>query len=154
MTDAASSCWPGTLRRYLVLSIVLHLVWEALQLPLFTIAADPWRKQAFAVFHCTLGDGMIAGLSLLAALAVMAPAKWPEEGLRGTWLMTLALSVGYTVFSEWLNVSVRGSWAYGPLMPTLPVLGTGLAPLLQWVVVPTLALALATRRVTWSQNAS
>src|SRR5262245_16617478 len=32
------------------------------------------------------------------------------------------------------------AWTYNALMPVLPWLGTGLAPLLQWVVVPSLAL--------------
>ena len=52
-------------RRYLLLSIGLHLLWEIGQLPLYTIwSTDPLARQAFAVFHCTLGDAMIAGLSL------------------------------------------------------------------------------------------
>jgi hypothetical protein len=44
----------------------------------------------------------------------------------------------YTAFSEWLNVSVRGSWDYALSMPQ--VFGIGLAPLIQWLVVPTLAI--------------
>ena len=144
--------WPLALRRYVALSLVLHLVWEVAQLPLFTIASQPWPQQAFAVLHCTLGDGMIAGLSLLVALAFLASSRWPEVGLRRTWLLTVALAVAYTIFSEWLNVSVRGSWSYGPLMPTLPGLQTGLSPLLQWVIVPTLALRFATKRLPWLQD--
>jgi len=58
----------------------------------------------------------------------------------------LAGDVAYTIFSEWLNTAVRQSWAYSPLMPVLPIMGTGLAPLLQWIVVPSTALAL-TRHV-------
>ncbi len=52
-------------------------------------------------------------------------------------------AVGYTVFSEWLNVRVRRSWAYAELMPVLPVVGTGLSPLLQRIVIAGLALVLA-----------
>jgi hypothetical protein len=48
--------------------------------------------------------------------------------------------MAYTVFSEWLNVSVRGSWEYAAAMPE--VLGIGLSPLFQWLVVPGLALFL------------
>jgi len=37
----------------------------------------------------------------------------------------LAISLGfaYTVFSEWLNVYVRQSWGYDPVMPTVTILG-------------------------------
>ena len=54
--------------------------------------------------------------------------------------MTVAAGLAYTVFSERLNIEVRRSWAYSDLMPVLPPVGTGLAPLLQWLVVPAAAL--------------
>ena len=64
--------WLQSLRRYLSVSIVANLVWEILQLPLYTLwATGTRREQAFAVLHCTIGDAMIAGLSLLAALALL-----------------------------------------------------------------------------------
>jgi hypothetical protein len=34
----------------------------------------------------------------------------------------------------------------------LPGLQTGLSPLLQWVIVPTLALRFATKRLPWLQD--
>jgi hypothetical protein len=42
----------------------------------------------------------------------------------------------YTVFSEWLNTEVRGSWAYSEFMPVLPVIDAGLSPLAQWIIIP------------------
>jgi hypothetical protein len=58
-----------------------------------------------------------------------------------------APGVGYTIFSEWANTSVRQGWQYSALMPTLK-LGSvviGLSPLAQWIVLPPLALYLARR---------
>jgi len=60
-------------------------------------------------------------------------------------VLTLVIGFTYTVFSEWLNTEVRGSWAYADIMPVLPVIGTGLTPLLQWIVVPIFALRWARR---------
>ncbi len=146
--------WLQSLRRYIVGTFALHLAWEVLQLPLYTIwTAEPRAKQAFAVLHCTIGDVMIASLTLLIALSLVGRAAWPGVGSRVVWLLTVVLASGYTVYSEWLNVSVRGSWAYAPLMPTVPVIGTGLAPLLQWLVVPTLVLWFATGRRPWRRDA-
>ncbi len=51
------------------------------------------------------------------------------------------LGVVYTAFSEWLNLVVRQSWAYSPLMPVIG--GIGLTPLLQWLVIPPLAFRFA-----------
>ena len=73
--------WPRALR-YLGVSLGAHLGWEILQLPLYTLwLTGMLRQQAFAVVHCTLGDAMIAGLSLLLALAVFARATWPQAGV-------------------------------------------------------------------------
>jgi len=50
------------------------------------------------------------------------------------------------VFSEWLNTAVRASWAYAPSMPIVPLLGVGLAPFLQWLLLPPLVAFIAFRR--------
>ena len=142
--------WPHALRRYLGASMALHLAWEVLQLPLYTIwSTDTVQQKAFAILHCTIGDVIIAGLTLLVGLTVVGQVTWPSAGTRPVWLVTLLLGVGYTVYSEWLNVNVRGNWAYSGLMPTVPIIGTGLAPLLQWIAVPTLAQRIAARRAPW-----
>lgn len=142
--------WPSALRVYLGASLAIHLAWEIVQLPLYTLwtTATP-REQAFAIIHCTAGDGMIASIALVLALMLAAPRTWPVDGLQRVWLVMLLAGAGYTIYSEWLNVVVRKSWAYAPLMPTLPGIGTGLSPLLQWIVVPTLAMRIAAGRWPW-----
>jgi L-cystine uptake protein TcyP (sodium:dicarboxylate symporter family) len=101
---------------------------------------------AFAVIHCSVGDVLIALSTLTVALVAVGTMKWPAEGHERVMLATLALGVGYTIFSEWLNIVVRSSWAYSELMPVVPIVGIGLSPLLQWILVPTIALSLARRK--------
>jgi len=55
----------------------------------------------------------------------------------------IANSLAYTIFSEWMNTVWRESWAYSAWMPLVPILGTGLSPLAQWVVIPAAALRLS-----------
>lgn len=142
--------WPLALRRYLGVSIGAHLLWEVLQLPLYTLWTRGTRQElVFAVLHCAVGDVMIAGLALLMALALFARTIWPSAGVVRVYAASLAFGVVYTIYSEWLNTSVRGSWAYSELMPVVPVVGTGLTPLMQWFVVPTLALWIAIGRPPW-----
>jgi len=144
------SDWPLVLRWYLGVSIAAHLAWEVLQLPLYTLwSTGTPRQQAFAILHCTLGDAMIAGLALLVALSLFAGPSWPSVGARRVYMVSLVLGVAYTIYSEWMNVSVRGSWSYAELMPVIPLLGTGVTPLLQWIVVPTTALWIAFGRAPW-----
>jgi hypothetical protein len=133
--------WLWALRIYVAVIAVGNLTWESLQLPLYTIWMSGSRsEQAFAVIHCTGGDLLIALGSLAVALLLAGSPAWPRRAFGLIAGLTIAFGLGYTGFSEWLNVSVRRSWAYSELMPVLPVAGgIGLSPLLQWVVVPTLA---------------
>jgi hypothetical protein len=50
--------------------------------------------------------------------------------------LATGFGLGYTIFSEWLNIVVRKSWAYSDLMPVIPVIDAGLSPVAQWIVLP------------------
>jgi uncharacterized membrane protein len=129
--------WLATLRRFLIFIAAGNLAWETAQLPLYTIWYEGTPGEiAFAVAHCTGGDILIASASLLLALLLAARATWPDETYRRVAAVTVTFAVAYTVFSEWLNTEVRGSWAYSELMPVVPVLDAGLSPLAQWIVIP------------------
>ena len=131
--------------RFLAALAGLNLVWEIGQLPFYTLWHDgSWQEISYAVAHCTTGDVLIALACAIAALAITR-WHWPMPGRQSTLFLLcfIALSVAYTIFSEWLNTTVRLSWAYSNLMPVLPLLGTGIAPLLQWISVPILAFWLS-----------
>lgn len=114
---------------------VLNLVWETLQLPLYTL----WNESspaaiAFAVVHCTLGDVLIAMFSFVAALVLLGGKRWPQERFWRVALLAGAVGVSYTVFSEWNNTVITRTWAYSQWMPTL--WGIGLSPVMQWLLIP------------------
>jgi hypothetical protein len=132
--------------RYLSVAIPGHLVWEIAQLPLYTLwETETPRAAVMAAVHCTAGDFVIALGALALAVVLVGDASWPRRSARRVAVCTLLFGVAYTVFSEWLNTELRGSWSYSRLMPLVPPFGTGLSPLLQWVVVPVLALWWAER---------
>jgi len=139
------AAWRWIAMRYLPWLAILNLVWEMAQLPLYTIWYEaPPAAIAFAVAHCTLGDVLIGAASLLLALVVSGAAgfaNWPWWRIV---VVMLLLGPGYTMLSEWLNTSL-GRWTYSELMPALELPGwrIGLAPLLQWLTLPPLALHLA-----------
>lgn len=136
-SEAVSGAWLPTLRWSVPLTLVTHLAWETAQLPLYTIWHEGSTRQiALALLHCTLGDGLIAATTLVLALVLVGHADWPRRRFAEVAAAATGLGAGYTVWSEWLNVTVRGSWAYAAAMPTVPPLGTGLAPLLQWLILP------------------
>ena len=138
--------WLRSLRRYLGIILGGNLIWEILHLPLYTIwTTGTLKEQAFAVGHCTLGDLLIAGSTLMLALLLVGDPAWPRRRFWPVVLLTLIFGVAYTAFSEWLNVVVRASWAYSEWMPVITLFGHnfGLSPLLQWVVVPAAAFIFA-----------
>jgi hypothetical protein len=126
----------------------LNLAWETAQLPLYTL----WREAsagtiAFSVAHCTAGDIAIGAAALIIVLILgreRAVAQWHWRRIA---IWTALAGAAYTVFSEWNNTAVLGSWAYSDLMPVLTVagVGIGLSPLMQWLAVPPLALVLAAK---------
>lgn len=127
-------------------SFALNLAWEAVQLPLYTIFSEGSAQSiVYAVTHCTLGDVVIALACYVGAGLAMRNVDWVRVRPFGGTAVAVVLGTAYTVFSEWLNVSVRGSWAYAASMPV--ILGIGITPLLQWVVVPALSVAMI-RRLT------
>ena len=137
------------LTRYLPVFAAANLLWESIQLPLYTIAKNgSVATQAYAVIHCTLGDVLIAIVSFATAVAVF---RLTQRSERSVLLLAWALSISYTVFSEWFNTNIKLAWQYADLMPT--ILGIGLSPLLQWLVVPPLSYLIAERtRRRWKRG--
>lgn len=146
MADAGWGLRWRLLARHVGLLTAMNLVWEFAQMPLYTLwTTGTGSEIIYAGLHCTVGDAMIGGSALLAAQMLAAPTRWPQQGRARVLLIALAIGLTYTVFSEWLNIEVRGAWAYSELMPVIPLLGTGLTPLLQWLTLPVAAYLLATK---------
>ncbi|RBA23586.1 hypothetical protein [Herminiimonas fonticola] len=81
---------------------------------------------------------MIGTAALVVALAlcrVGKPANWHRTKVG---MLSVVLTVAYTVLSERINLA-RGSWSYSAWMPVLPWIEVGLAPVAQWIIVPTIA---------------
>lgn len=140
--------WLPTLRRYLFFVAVANLLWEGAHLPLYTLwETGSQSEMAFAVLHCTGGDVLIALSALMLALFLVGSSGWPVDRYRPVAALAIALGLAYGVFSEWLNIEIRQSWAYRDLMPVIPVIDTGLSPFLQWLVIPLVGFWWAGRAV-------
>ncbi len=133
--------------RYLTAILALNLPWEALQLPLYTIwTTGTSREITWAVAHCTVGDGVIAA----AALGIGWLLTGRPRLRHGTPLLpaavTVALGMMFTIASEWRATEVTHAWAYSELMPIVPRTPLGLSPLLQWLILPPIAMRLTLGR--------
>ena len=143
---AQSGNWLRFLRRYATAIALSNLAWEFAQLPLYTIWQDGNPGEiVFAAVHCAGGDLVIAIVALLGALVIAGDRRWPQARFPLVGAIALGGGLAYTILSEWLNTQIRGSWAYSGWMPTLPLIGSGVAPLAQWLLLPPLALWWARR---------
>jgi len=76
----AAPTWLAALRAYFCVIPTGNLIWETLHLPLYTIwKRGTLKEQAFAVFHCTLGDLLITISTL-----TLAPPYLCAPGQRST----------------------------------------------------------------------
>jgi len=118
-------------------------------MPLYSLWRTGTPEELVAdVLTCTGANILIGTASLVSGLLLTGRiTRWRRLSL-GTIAATCAVGVGYTVYSEWVNVYVKGTWAYSDLMPLVPVLEVGVSPLAQWVVLPAVGIVLAER---WSR---
>lgn len=134
-------------------AFLLHFPWEILQARLFVgMASAPHWDAVRACTIAAFGDALI---TLLAYWAVAAGSgrHWLEKPASRpvVWFMTVGL--GTTVVIE--RLATHGgwftSWAYGQQMPVIPVVEVGLVPVLQWLVLPPIVLALVARQLRGRQ---
>lgn len=96
----------------------------------------------------SLGDVLIGGAALFTTLICARESALARWRWRRIAVLTALIGLAYTVFSEWMNITWLRSWTYADSMPTLGIGGfeLGLSPVAQWLVVPPIALYLASRR--------
>lgn len=117
----------------------LHFTWEMLQAPMFAPFAGSVWTGTIRCFQAALGDLLLASGAYVVTAFVFRRPMWLVQGERwltpaATWIAVGLL--GTVVFERWAIES--GRWRYGSDMPTL--LGIGLLPLLQWLIVPALTV--------------
>lgn len=119
------------------LAFVFNLVWEIAHVRLYTLWVDADRLTvAWSLVHCTLGDVAIALTMFALAGIALRQTDWPVSfPWTGGAIITVG-AVAFTAWSEWYNVYQIGSWSYTASMPM--ILGIGVSPLLQWLLLPPL----------------
>jgi hypothetical protein len=121
----------------LILSFLGHFAWELLQAPLFeSMGAVDHFKGILICLRATFGDLAIALGAFWSAALAGDGRRWVARPTLRAFVVYVGTGLIATVALEYLSMEVLDRWAYGPEMPLLPILGTGLAPILQWLIVP------------------
>ena len=127
----------------------LNLAWEIAHARFYAMWTEAQRVEiARFLLHCTLGDVAIAFAAFALAGLMLRRADWL---VSRPWIgsaIVVIVTTAYTVWSEWYNVYQADNWAYAKNMPL--IMGIGLTPLLQWLILPPLTTLIC--RVLWSRR--
>lgn len=125
--------------RLSVIALPLSFVWEMLQAPAFTGLPRAWFAHAAVCALAAVGDTVLVVALFAFGSRLFGGTQWlrPPRVRRYLTLVLVGIVVQGAV--EWVAVDRLALWDYAPGHPTVPVLGTGLLPILYAVVVVPLA---------------
>ncbi len=132
----------------LFFSIQLHFMWEMLQVPFY--AGLPGMKHWEGIQMClraTFGDAGIALLAFWCAALVSRTRQWFCWRNRTALWVYVGVGLFATILLERLATGPAQRWVYAPAMPIVPLLGVGLSPIMQWLVLPPLVLLITRRQL-------
>lgn len=132
-------------------AFLLNLVWEFGQVPLYRDlpSLGHWASIKLCA-RATLGDAVIAVVAFWVVAAVVASRRWitAPSGLEVAGFVGIGLGISTAL--EWMAIHVQGRWAYAASMPIVPVVQIGLAPVLQWLILPPLVVWFVKRQLAGS----
>lgn len=132
-----------------IFGFLLNFVWEIWQAPLFK---DMDSLTHFEVtLHCTqaaFGDVVILLVAFWIIVLISKSRHWIIHPKTIQVIGFIVIGVVITMVFEAIAVHVLNRWQYAAVMPTLPILGTGIAPILQWLIIPPIIVAMMRCRGT------
>lgn len=131
-----------------VFAFLLNFVWEFWQVPFYRdVPSAPHWEVTKVCSLATAGDAAIALASFWVVAAAARSRAWVLAPSAARVLAFAAVGIAITVVAEWVATEQLQRWAYADRMPTLPLLGTGLLPLLQWTILPPLVVWFVRRQL-------
>jgi len=129
-------------------AFLLNLVWEFGQVPLYgdLPSQGHWASIKLCA-RATLGDAVIAVVAFWVVAALVASRRWITAPIAVQVASFVGVGLTISTALEWMAIHVQARWAYGTSMPMVPVLRVGLAPVLQWVIIPPLVVWFAKRQL-------
>lgn len=128
---------------------VVNFVWEFRQVSFYRDMppAPHWSTTKFCPV-ASAGDAVIALVSFWAVVVITRTRAWVLKPSARHVALFAMVGIVMTVDAEWVATELLGRWTYADRMPTLPLIGTGLLPLLQWMILPPLVVWFVRRQLT------
>ena len=133
----------------LLFAFLVNYPWEFLQVPFF--AGMPTAGHWDAILFCTRatgGDALIALTGYWVVAFFWGNRYWILQPRLPHLGVFIAVGIAITIVFEWHATEIAQRWTYADHMPVLPVLGTGVLPLLQWTLLPPLIAWFVSRQIS------
>ena len=120
----------------IVISYFLNLIWELLHIPLYESSVLPNNHMILCML-ASLADVIMVLLLYFGLAIVYKDPLWLKTLSRTRVLITMMVGAMGAILSETRHIAA-GNWAYTGSMPILPIVGVGLTPVLQFIILPVL----------------
>ncbi|RKZ79578.1 MAG: hypothetical protein DRQ35_04000 [Gammaproteobacteria bacterium] len=133
---------------FLLFGFMANFVWEMLQMPFFTFSDKLSLSEInFACLQASIGDAFILVIMFWTLSGLLKLRLWIFRLTSYRIGLFLLIGIIITIIFEHLATGPLDRWVYGDLMPVLPLLGTGILPIIQWLIVPLFVLWLVRRQL-------
>lgn len=145
MSDSQSRSRTPIILLFFALSFPLHLAWEVAQMPLFESGDAPFRETFLMCLTATATGDMLFMLTIYLTLAVVHwdwawLSKHQSYDHPATWIVPTIVGILLAVSFELWAVHAVHRWTYKG-MPLVPLVGVGVTPVLQMILIPLTTLA-------------
>lgn len=129
--------------RVAILAFLLNFAWELIQMPLYEGSSYSISFIAFCAL-ASVADAIMVLLLYLGFAFILKNMFWVE--FLNTQQIVFVIITGGTgaILSEMRHLSL-GSWVYDDSMPIIPYVNVGIAPVLQFMILPLLTYFLSFR---------
>lgn len=130
-----------------VISVLINYVWEMAQMPFYANMPFTELSSWLLCFRASLGDGVIILIIWFIGYLFYRSRSWFHP-LRPAKMLILLVSGAAIAIAIELYAMATDRWEYSGFMPVLPLVGIGIVPFVQLLVLPWLSMFLATKKMS------
>jgi len=133
---------------FLLFGFMSNFIWEMLQMPFFSFSEKLSLGEINdACLQASIGDALMLVIMFWIVSALLKSRDWIFHLTPYRIGLFLLLGILMTVIFEYLATGLLDRWVYGSSMPIIPLIGTGVIPIMQWLVIPPFVLWLIKRQL-------
>lgn len=134
-----------------IVATALHFGWELSQMGYYSFSVPSLPSyDAFIQDHWTVAakDGLITVALYLLVGMLVKNAGWAKRFNRQRFTFLIVLGFLWAVGVEYHATEIAHRWVYAKSMPMIPIINVGVAPILQMIIIPFLAIFLTRKQLS------